>query len=97
MAALAPPESRIRDLYAGDIGASFPHLQSRAPQMAPLVPDSWVERPEPVQADFLVMESTYGQPFFRFPPREQVVSALLDHVHTALRSGQLWSAPNCGI
>ena len=47
-----------------------------------------VERPEPVPADFLVMESTYGQPFFRFPPREQVVSQLLDHIHTALREGR---------
>jgi Cft2 family RNA processing exonuclease len=47
-----------------------------------------VERPDPVRADFLVMESTYGQPFFRFPPREQVVSTLLDHLHTALRAGR---------
>jgi putative mRNA 3-end processing factor len=47
-----------------------------------------VEHPEPVPADVLVMESTYGQPFFRFPPRGQVVSALLDHVSVALRSGR---------
>src|SRR3954467_1053992 len=47
-----------------------------------------VERPEPVEADFLVMESTYGQPFFRFPPRDQVVSALLDYVASAMRTGR---------
>jgi Cft2 family RNA processing exonuclease len=29
------------------------------------------------QADVLVMESTYGLPFFRFPPREQVAAQLL--------------------
>jgi Cft2 family RNA processing exonuclease len=43
-------------------------------------------RPGP--ADVLVMESTYGQPFFRFPPRETVVSALLELVESAFRAGR---------
>jgi Cft2 family RNA processing exonuclease len=47
-----------------------------------------VERPEPVLADFLVMESTYGQPFFRFPLRERVVAELIDRVTDALRDGR---------
>jgi Cft2 family RNA processing exonuclease len=46
-----------------------------------------VERPDPVPADYLVMESTYGQPFFRFPPREKVIADLLEHVTAALRVG----------
>jgi Cft2 family RNA processing exonuclease len=36
----------------------------------------------------LVMESTYGLPFFRFPPRETVVSQLLEVVDRALREGR---------
>lgn len=43
-------------------------------------------RPEP--ADVLVMESTYGQPYFRFPPWRQVADELLDRVETALRAGR---------
>lgn len=39
-------------------------------------------------ADVLVMESTYGQPLFRFPPRQQVVDELLDRVHAAFREGR---------
>lgn len=40
------------------------------------------------EADVLVMESTYGLPFFRFPPREQVVVELLERVEEALRAGR---------
>jgi Cft2 family RNA processing exonuclease len=40
------------------------------------------------QADVLVMESTYGLPLFRFPPREQVVSQLLELVETSFRAGR---------
>ncbi len=40
------------------------------------------------EADTLVMESTYGLPFFRFPPREQVISQLLHLVEQAFRDGQ---------
>ena len=39
-------------------------------------------------ADVLVMESTYGLPFFRFPPRESVIGQLLDVVDRALRDGR---------
>jgi Cft2 family RNA processing exonuclease len=42
----------------------------------------------PVQADVLVMETTYGKPFFRFPPRQQVIDELVDRVSTALRDGK---------
>jgi Cft2 family RNA processing exonuclease len=40
------------------------------------------------QADVLVMESTYGLPFFRFPARAQVVAQLLELVERALAAGR---------
>src|SRR4051812_38645073 len=43
---------------------------------------------EPVKADVLVMESTYGQPFFRFPPWQTVADQLVDLVNDALRAGR---------
>jgi putative mRNA 3-end processing factor len=42
--------------------------------------------PEP--ADFLVMESTYGQPHFRFPPWREVAVQLVEVVERALRAGR---------
>jgi Cft2 family RNA processing exonuclease len=43
---------------------------------------------EPEKADVLVMESTYGQPFFRFPPWQLVAEELVQRVSEALRSGR---------
>ena len=42
--------------------------------------------PEP--ADVLLMESTYGLPFFRFPKREVVIEELVERVTTAFRTGR---------
>jgi putative mRNA 3-end processing factor len=42
----------------------------------------------PAEADVLVMESTYGRPVFRFPPRERVVAQLVDLVGDAMRAGR---------
>jgi Cft2 family RNA processing exonuclease len=42
----------------------------------------------PERADVLVMESTYGQPYFRFPPWRETADRLLELVETALRAGQ---------
>lgn len=39
----------------------------------------------PARADVLVIESTYGQPFFRFPPWQTVADELLDIVERAFR------------
>ena len=39
-------------------------------------------------ADVLLMESTYGQPHFRFPPWREVADELVDRVTTALRDGR---------
>ena len=53
-----------------------------------LRPSLTVPAAEPVEADVLVMESTYGNPYFRFPPWRQTADALVDLVTTALRDGR---------
>jgi Cft2 family RNA processing exonuclease len=45
------------------------------------------ERTELVQADILVIESTYGQPFYRHPPRAGVLDQLFTRVREAIDSG----------
>ena len=45
LAVLAPENSRIREVFAGEIQSAFPFLPKRAPQLAPLSPDLWVDRP----------------------------------------------------
>jgi Cft2 family RNA processing exonuclease len=43
---------------------------------------------EPEPADFLVMESTYGLPHFKFPPREQAAGQLVELCEQALRDNR---------
>ncbi len=43
---------------------------------------------EPEGADYLVMESTYGQPFFRLPPWRDTADQLVELVRGALREGR---------
>lgn len=45
------------------------------------------EPAEPVRADTLVMESTFGKPRYRMPPRADVIDQLLEIVHSALAQG----------
>ncbi len=45
------------------------------------------ERAELPQADTLVIESTYGNPFYRHPPRAQVLEELFRLVRAAIDSG----------
>ena len=47
-----------------------------------------IEAARPMQADVLVMESTYGLPQFRFPPREQVAEELVERTSDGLRTGR---------
>ena len=47
-----------------------------------------VEQARPLPADTLLMESTYGRPFFKFPPWRQTHAQLLDLVTAALRAGR---------
>jgi Cft2 family RNA processing exonuclease len=45
------------------------------------------ERADPPKADVLVMESTFGHPQYRLPPRKLAIEQLLDLVRGALRQG----------
>jgi len=53
-----------------------------------LDPSATAEPVELPHADILVMESTFGLPKYRLPPRGLVVAQLLDIVHTALAHGK---------
>lgn len=46
------------------------------------------ERAELPRADVLVMESTFGQPRYRLPPRSETVAALIDLVKRTLAAGR---------
>lgn len=46
------------------------------------------ERAELPRADILVMESTFGRPRYRLPPRADVVAALIELVQTLLADGK---------
>lgn len=50
-----------------------------------LGPSATAEPAELPQADILVIESTYGDPRYRLPPRDEAVSQLLETVAEALR------------
>ncbi|MCC7475615.1 MAG: hypothetical protein IT425_09480 [Pirellulales bacterium] len=52
-----------------------------------LGPSATAEPAELPRADILVMESTFGQPRYRLPPRETIVANLLELVHDALGQG----------
>lgn len=53
-----------------------------------LGPSATAEPAELPHADILVMESTFGLPRYRLPPREQVIAQLLEVVHDALAEGK---------
>jgi putative mRNA 3-end processing factor len=53
-----------------------------------LEPSATAEPAELPHADILVMESTFGLPKYRLPPREEVVGQLLEIVRTALAAEQ---------
>lgn len=53
-----------------------------------LRPSLTCEQAVPVQADFLVMESTYGLPQFRFPPWRAVADELIDRCAAAIQAGR---------
>lgn len=47
-----------------------------------------VPQATPVEADELVMESTFGSPHFRFPPAAEVEARLIELCHEAIREGK---------
>jgi predicted acylesterase/phospholipase RssA len=49
LAVLAPEDRRIRNVFAAEINATFPHLSKTVPQMAPPLSEAWVERPQEVE------------------------------------------------
>jgi Cft2 family RNA processing exonuclease len=53
-----------------------------------LEPSATAERADPPRADILVMESTYGDPRYRFTSRDETIERLLTIVHEAIRLGK---------
>ena len=53
-----------------------------------LGPSATSEEAELLQADILVMESTFGKPRYRLPPRKEVVEQFLDLARTTLAQGR---------
>ena len=47
------------------------------------------ERAEPVRADTLVMETTFGLPRFRFPPRDEVIADVHRYIFETLDAGKV--------
>jgi Cft2 family RNA processing exonuclease len=53
-----------------------------------LGPSATSEQAELPRADILIMESTFGKPKYRLPPRDEVIAELIELVQTILRSGK---------
>jgi Cft2 family RNA processing exonuclease len=53
-----------------------------------LGPSSTSETAELPKADILIMESTFGRPHYRLPPRNAVIAQLMKLVHAALADGR---------
>jgi Cft2 family RNA processing exonuclease len=54
-----------------------------------LAPSRTAGAADPPRADILVIESTFGDPRYRFPPRAQVETTLVEIVRDALRQGSV--------
>ena len=72
-AMLLVDDGRERLLYTGDFK---------------LGESATAEAADPPRADILVMESTYGDPFYRLPPRQQSIAKLIDIVQSAIAAGR---------
>ncbi len=87
------PEGVLRLCSAGHVlGSAMIHLTTDSGSLLytgdfKLRPSLTVPQADPVPADLLVMETTYGKPLFRFPPWRQVAEQLVDLVDAALASG----------
>src|SRR5689334_18875602 len=86
------PQTRLRLLPAGHVlGSAMLHVTR--PEGTLLYTGDFklrecltVERAQTTEADVLVMESTFGQPFFRFPPWQSIVEQLVDLVAGAMKT-----------
>jgi len=87
-------DTRLTLLPAGHIlGSAMLHVSRRGQTFLytgdfKLRACATVPSAEVMRADVLLTESTYGLPFFRFPPRELVIAQLLEIVEGALREGR---------
>ncbi len=72
-AMLLAEDGKQRLLYTGDFK---------------LGPSATAEEADPPPADVLVMETTFGDPQYRLPPREKVVRELIEIVRDTLQRGQ---------
>lgn len=88
------PDVKLRLLPAGHVlGSAMLHVTRPAGTLLytgdfKLRPALTVEQAEPCETDVLVMESTYGLPFFRFPPWQQTAQHLVERVAAALKEGR---------
>src|SRR5688500_9817416 len=88
------PNTRLRLLPAGHVyGSAMVHVTR--PEGTLLYTGDFKLRDcltvgpaRPAEADVLVMESTFGLPFFRFPPWREVVDQLIEIVGDALKAGR---------
>jgi Cft2 family RNA processing exonuclease len=84
---------RIRLLHAGHVlGSAMIHVTHGAGTLLytgdyKLRPNLTTPQAKPEPADVLVMESTFGIPLFRFPPRSEVQTQLVELVAQALDEG----------
>jgi Cft2 family RNA processing exonuclease len=87
-------DTRVRLLPAGHVlGSAMIHVTRPEGTLLytgdfKLRPSRTVETAQVEPAHYLVMESTYGLPSFRFPPAEQVAEQLVELVQQALRDGR---------
>jgi Cft2 family RNA processing exonuclease len=75
------------------LGSAMLRVESAAGSMLytgdfKLRPSATAAPASPPQADVLVMESTYGDPRYRLPPRDEVIEQLLRTVNLVLSSGR---------
>lgn len=85
---------RVTFLPAGHILGSAQILIERGGQRLLYSGDFKLEQNATAEAlqfapcNVLIMECTFGHPFYQFPPREKIIARLCDWAHVALRSGK---------
>ena len=75
------------------LGSAMLHVEDEGRTMLytgdfQLTPSETSERADPPNAETLIMETTFGDPRFRFPAREKVIDQLCETVATSIREGK---------
>lgn len=87
-------DHRLTTYAAGHcLGSAMLHVETAAGSMLytgdfKLRPSATAAPADPPQADVLVMESTYGDPRYQLPPRDEVIEQLVRTVQLILNSGR---------